>query len=240
MSIIPKQASDSSRKRPDGSTAIYALCEEDYSPRYVGKTDYYLHVRHKAHISAALRRPRLPVHKWLAKRAAAGKRLVIRLIEYVPAGMDWAARGRHWVAQYRQQGHAMLNLTDGGEGLPGHRFTAEHREKISTRLRTGAAFSCETCGASFWRKRGDISKGDCRFCSRPCYAASLKGVSRPVSETCKTRGVLAAAEARRARSQCKRGHALSGDNLFLTSSGSRGCKQCRRLHKAAYLERCRG
>lgn len=228
------------RKRADASTAIYALCEEDGTPRYVGKTDYYLHVRHKAHISDSRRSPRLPVHRWLAKRAGQGKRLAIRLIEYVPAGGDWAARERHWIAQYREQGADLLNLTLGGEGQSGHVWPQARKDKVAAKLRTGATFACETCGASFWRKRKDINKGDCRFCSRPCYAASLKGVYRPVSDACKTRGIAAAATARRSRTECKRGHPLSGENLFITSAGGRGCKQCRRIHKAAYLERARG
>ena len=67
---------DCTRKRSDRSTAIYALCEEDLTPRYVGKTDYYLHVRHKAHIKAAEKSPRLPSHRWIAKRAREGRRLV--------------------------------------------------------------------------------------------------------------------------------------------------------------------
>ena len=47
---------------------------------------------------------------------------------------------------------------------------------------------------------------------------------------------LAAAE-KLARTHCKRGHPLSGDNLFRTSAGARGCKACRKIHKAAYRAR---
>lgn len=227
------------RKRSDGSTAIYALCEQDHSPRYVGKTDYYLHVRHKAHISAS-RRPRLPVHRWIAKRALRGDRLVIRLLEYVPSGGDWAARERHWIAQYREMGAPLLNLTDGGEGQSGHVWPQAQKDKVAAKLRTGATFACEACGASFWRKRNDINKGDCRFCSRACYASSLRGVSRPVPPACMERGVAAAAMARSARTHCKRNHPLSGDNLFLTSGGSRGCKACRRIHKATHRSKANG
>ncbi len=220
-------------------TAIYALCEPDYTPRYVGKTVRYLHERHKAHIASA-RKPRLPVHRWIAKRVAAGDRLVIRLIEYVQPGDDWAARERHWIADYRARGHALLNLTDGGEGLAGHRFTQAHKDKIAAGLRTGATFACETCGTTFWRKRREISKGDCRFCSRPCYAASLKGISRPVPTVCTERGIAAAAAARKARTHCKRGHPLSGENLYLTSTGGRACKSCRQIHKATYRSKANG
>lgn len=47
--------------------------------------------------------------------------------------------------------------------------------------------------------------------------------------------VAAAAAEKSARTHCKRGHPLSGDNLFTTSQGSRGCKECRKIHKATYL-----
>lgn len=222
------------------ATAIYALCEPDYTPRYVGKTVRYLHERHKQHISDSIRKARLPVHRWLAKRIREQQPLVIRLIEYVRPGEDWAARERYWIASYREQGFDLLNLTTGGEGLPGHQFTAEHRSKIASGLKTGSIFDCESCGASFWRKRTEIAAGNCRFCSRACYSASLKGISRPVSDKCKVRGIAAAAVARKARTHCKRSHPLSGENLFITTAGSRGCKECRKIHKHTYRSKANG
>ena len=62
----------------------------------------------------------------------------------------------------------------------------------------------------------------------------------PVPAACTERGIAAAALARKARPDCKRGHPLSGENLFITSSGGRGCKACRRIHKQAYRERSHG
>lgn len=148
--------------------AIYALCEPDDSVRYVGKTVQYLHQRHKAHIRDS-RAGRRPVHQWLRREIAAGRGLTIKLIEY--AGADWREREAHWIAKYRADGARLLNLTNGGEGLHGHRFTPEHREKISAALRAGSHFVCEQCGAPFWRKPRDIKKGNNRFCSKPCYQA---------------------------------------------------------------------
>lgn len=222
-------------------TAIYALCEPDFTPRYVGKTIRYLHERHKAHIAAAKRpNPRLPVHRWMRKRMAAHDWLVIRLLEYVPAGEDWAAREKYWIHKYREEGRSLLNLTDGGEGLPGLIFSVEHKNNIAASIRTGATFSCESCGTDFWRKNSAINKGNCRFCSRACYAKSLRGVSRPVSLACKAAGIQAAALSRAAKTHCKRGHPLSGENLFLTSNNARGCKACRKIHKITYRSRHNG
>lgn len=42
-----------------------------------------------------------------------------------------------------------------------------------------------------------------------------------------------------AKTHCKRGHPLSGDNLRICASGSRECKECRRDIKRRYDERQR-
>ena len=151
-----------------GGTAIYALCEfPAWEMRYVGKTIQFLHQRHKAHIRAATRGGTLPVHFWMRKQIAAGNRLAIKLLEYVPEGQDCVAREAFWIAQTKAAGRS-LNLTAGGEGLPGHRFTEEHRNKIAAALRTGAHCNCLQCGASFWRKANQIARGHNKFCSRAC------------------------------------------------------------------------
>lgn len=161
-------------------TAIYALCEYPaMTPRYVGKTVQYLHERHKAHIRDAKRGRRLPVHYWLRKQIKDGKRLAISLIEYVPPGGDWASRERHWIKAIRGGGGvALLNLTDGGEGLAGHHLTDDHKAKIAAAIRTGATCSCIRCGEKFWRKASQIAKGQAKFCSRQCSNIHNKGGRR--------------------------------------------------------------
>jgi 5-methylcytosine-specific restriction endonuclease McrA len=50
----------------------------------------------------------------------------------------------------------------------------------------------------------------------------------------------AAAQEKRNRTHCKRGHPLSGDNLYINNTGgktARVCIECRKLHKQAYLQR---
>jgi hypothetical protein len=160
-------------------TAIYALCEYPaMTPRYVGKTVQYLHERHKAHIRDARRGSLLPVHYWIRKQIAAGKRLAISLIEYVQPGEDWASRERHWIKAIRDDGGALLNLTDGGEGLAGRRMTDAHKAKIAAAIRTGATCACIRCGKSFWRKANQIAKGQAKFCSRQCSNIYNKGGRR--------------------------------------------------------------
>lgn len=212
------------------ATLIYALSDEAGRIRYIGKTVHSLGKRLGQHKRAS-RRGELPVNRWLRKHHVS-----IGLLETVSPDGDWASRERYWIGQFSN----LLNLTQGGEGLAGHKFSDGHKRKIAEALRTGAEFKCETCGAAFWRKLTEIKRGNCRFCSRDCYAASLKGVSRPVPAICTERGIKAAAEKRRARTHCKRGHPLSGDNLFRTVLGSRGCKECRKIHKRTYREKSRG
>lgn len=156
---------------------IYALCEYPETPRYVGKTVQYLGERHKAHIRAAKRGQRLPVHYWLRKQIAADAWLTIKLLENVPDSADWRERERYWIDRLKSEGAYLLNLTDGGEGLPGHTFSATHKAKIAAALRTGATFSCQVCSAQFWRKRREINLGHNKFCSRRCSNARNKGRS---------------------------------------------------------------
>jgi len=215
-------------------TYIYSLVDpRDGAHRYVGKTSYPMRVRLAAHKYAA-KRGNLPVNRWARKVANINFGPVINWLETVDAGDDWAAREKFWIAEFRRRGAKLLNLTDGGEGLTGHVFTEEHRGKISAGLRRGKLLQC-ACGSEFWRKPSDIAKGNARFCSKPCYQKSLKGVSKPMPTNATIRGVDAAASKRTARTHCLRGHPLSGENLFINSSGSRGCKECRRGHKRAYL-----
>jgi hypothetical protein len=38
------------------------------------------------------------------------------------------------------------------------------------------------------------------------------------------------------RSECAKGHSLSGDNLYVRPDGKRGCKECRRKNMRDYYE----
>lgn len=222
-------------------TAIYALCEyPSWEPRYVGKTVQYLHERHKAHLRDAKSGRPLPVHSWIRKKLAAGDALAIKLLEYVPPGRPWADRENYWINTLRASGNRLLNLTAGGEGLPGHVFSVGHRNKIAAALRTGRWFDCETCGKRFWRRRNEIIQGNCRFCSRACYAASLKGIKKALPPTMARRGVERAAQLRRAQTHCRRGHEYTAENTRLNKRGARVCRACVREAKARAAERRNG
>lgn len=202
-------------------------------PVYVGSTHQKLRHRIRAHVLNAQKGSAIPLHAWIRERVSAG--FVVEVLERLNGLERRHEREKYWVSQF----NGLLNVTDGGPGMSGHRFAGtDHATRIADGLKTGDTFTCAACGSEFWRKRTEISKGNNKFCSRACYANSLRGISRPVPARLTESGVLAAALEKRARTHCKRGHPLSGENLFVTSSGARGCKECRRLHKRAYLERC--
>lgn len=218
------------------ATRIYALCEfPSMEIRYVGKTMRSLLQRLKGHMQAA-KKPQLPVGRWISKRRCEGKKICIKLLETVQGDKDWASREKFWILKHKQDGARLLNLTDGGEGLSGHIFSEEHKAKIGSALRTGAYCTCLNCGSIFWRKKNQIAKGDAKYCTRDCYQVSQIGKPK-INTVIPLAAILAAANARKAMTTCKRGHELSGSNLFLTSIGGRGCKECRKLHKATYLAR---
>jgi hypothetical protein len=161
------------------ATRIYALCEfPSQTPRYVGKTIQPLRLRMAAHLQTSRRAARLPVHRWLAKRGRESRQVCIKWLETVDAGGDWQAAECRWIARLRSEGARLLNLTAGGEGLPGHRFTDDHKRKIAAAIRTGAMRACLLCGAESWRKASEIKKGCGKFCSRQCANTYNRGGHR--------------------------------------------------------------
>lgn len=219
---------------------IYALCEpHSGNVRYVGKTVCTPEQRLTAHVRAAkYHRAHLPSAMWVREQLDSGLRPVVVELERVSQDADWAAQECYWIAFYRARGADLLNLTDGGEGCAGHKQTAEHRRKIRAKVIKGSQFQCEQCPRVFWRKPSAIKEGDCRFCSRKCYHAATNGVSKPFPAATHSRGVATAAMARRARTHCKRGHPLSGENLRIYGS-SRSCRKCSRLAEIRYREKSR-
>lgn len=218
---------------------IYALCDpESGERRYVGKTTARPGRRLIEHGNAAKRSPR-PVGRWIRKLWDRGLRPRIEILECMSSDDDWAAREMAWIRTLPKA--RRLNLTDGGEGLHGLKIAGTlHAARIAAAHRTGAHFNCEVCGAQFWRKQNEIRKGDCRFCSRVCYAIWQKGKHKPVPRACIERGVAVIAARRRALTHCKRDHPLSGANLYINTMGRRVCKECRKLHKHQHRERRRG
>ena len=206
--------------------------------RYVGKTVRSPRKRHNEHIAAALKpNPRLPVHRWIKSLYNRGMWSCLWHLERVPENQDWAARERHWIAKFRDEGHDLLNLTDGGEGLAGHTHTAEARMAISSKLRKGDWFECGQCATTFWRKPRDIKAGNNKFCSKPCYQASQAGVSKPMPPGVSKAGQQASMAKRRAQTHCGKGHEFTEENTYINPRGARVCRECRKGNSHAFRSR---
>lgn len=162
-----------------GFTTIYALFDPDtLEDRYVGKTNYLNQRRLTYHVSAAhgskSRSKDLPSALWIRELADRGKKPSIRTLEIVAHGIRWKDREKFWIAELRRIGRNLLNVTSGGQGGGGYSRSDETRRKNSLANRRGLFFECQICASRFWRKPNEIAKGDCKFCSRGCYATSQR------------------------------------------------------------------
>jgi hypothetical protein len=107
--------------------SIYALVDpRDGEIRYVGKTIKPLPVRLREHVQD----PKVDYrHNWIQQLAIDGTTPSICLLEEVTES-DWQEREKWWIACYRQNGRALTNLADGGQGSAGWRHTSTTLEKI--------------------------------------------------------------------------------------------------------------
>lgn len=123
-------------------TSIYTLHAPDGEIRYVGKTVLPIEQRLSRHISNANRGGSSYCAYWIRSLLRDGHRPSVMLVETV-VGDGWAEAERYWVARLRAEGVKITNLTDGGEGTPGHRQSVETRARRSV-SQTGKKHSAET------------------------------------------------------------------------------------------------
>ena len=143
------------------------------APVYVGSTSQLLRHRIRSHVLDAKKGSALPFHAWLRANPA----FTVKVLERVPASARIASEQK-WVAHFPD----LLNVTDGGPGLTGHRFSGtDHAKRIAAKIRTADQFICEQCGAGFYRKHSQAVKGNSRFCSRVCYQDWQRGKSKRVA-----------------------------------------------------------
>lgn len=205
--------------------------------RYVGKTVRSPRKRHDEHIRDAFRKHRLPVHRWVRSLYERGLWSCMWHLERVPENEDWAARERHWIEKLRAEGHDLLNLTTGGEGLAGHSHSPQARAAIGNKLRRGAWFGCLKCGEQFWRKPRDIKAGNNKFCSKLCYQQSQAGVSKPMPAHVTDAGRSIARAKKLAQTHCRKGHEFTEANTYLNPRGARVCRECRKGNSHAFRVR---
>jgi hypothetical protein len=107
--------------------AIYILIDPRTAEvRYVGQTIYTLKNRLWRHLREATTDESRHKDRWLRKLFAAGYKPIIWLLETTP---DLNEREQFWIAHYRQAGCKLTNLTDGGMGVSGYKWSEETRSK---------------------------------------------------------------------------------------------------------------
>lgn len=100
--------------------------------RYVGMTSSTSKRRLQQHFTAARRGVRYPVCDWLRNQDF--EEVEIVELEKCSDYDELEIREIYWAAKLKEDGHRLLNLTEGGKGPKGHKWTegqkAAHRERM--------------------------------------------------------------------------------------------------------------
>lgn len=101
--------------------------------RYVGKTIQSINNRLTSHVREAKRENNSHKDRWILQIVRAGYLPIIEKIEDVNEN-NWQEREKYWIVKYYEDGCKLVNETDGGEGLHGHKFSKSHRGKLGRAL----------------------------------------------------------------------------------------------------------
>jgi hypothetical protein len=128
-----------------GRYIIYGLFDpRDGQLRYVGKSCSGLK-RPKSELGRSVRGFESG-HKanWLKALASEGLEPCIEILQTLDGPEPLGKFERYWISYFRQMGCPLTNLTDGGEGQWGVRFTQERKLKIARAH--GAKSFVDECG----------------------------------------------------------------------------------------------
>lgn len=136
---------------------IYTLSLDGHAHRYVGRTTKGIRFRLMQH-RYMINHADFPLYRWMRK--VGPENVVATVLEVCDTRADLPAREAYWVAEMRQQGMALLNCSDGGEGMvaPAPHITAarvaankRRFEDPAERARIGALLVASRGGTS-WNK----------------------------------------------------------------------------------------
>jgi hypothetical protein len=138
-------------KITDCAVIIYGLSDPITGHlRYIGKTKLSLRRRLAQHINDVKRgNIYIPRYRWLAELVAWGMKPEIFEVE-TSSSSEWQDDEQFWIAYFRSIGCDLLNATDGGDGINGHRHSEQTKDKqriaairryqrLGEREKTGAA-----------------------------------------------------------------------------------------------------
>lgn len=163
------------RRKNDRPTVIYWLIDvrpsvlaisPDGLPFYCGKTVLGVKARFNLHLFDARRTNRPSA----VRLRECGNHVRIQIMETVPPEGNWVDAERRWISILRSKFPESVNVTNGGQGAPGHIHTdaarakmsaarrgkavsAEHRAKLSAALK-GRKLSAEICAKMSTNRMG--------------------------------------------------------------------------------------
>jgi len=117
-------------------SCIYAL-SSSFTPntvRYVGISKYdTAGERLKKHFKAARYGVKFPIYNWIRKHISNGYEIVATVIENNLTWEEACEGEKFYIREYRNEGHPLTNMTDGGDGPLGRRHSDEARAKMRGR-----------------------------------------------------------------------------------------------------------
>ncbi len=138
---------------------IYVLRDPRSSKiRYVGKTVQKLNNRLTSHVREAKRENNSHKDRWILQVIRAGYKPIIEKIEDVNED-NWQERERYWIFKHYGDGCKLVNETEGGEGLHGHKFSKDHRSKLGRALLGNKRWLGKAHSEETKRKMSDGKKG---------------------------------------------------------------------------------
>ena len=117
------------------NTVIYTLSDPITNQvRYIGKTKSSLKYRLSQHIQDSLDNTKTHKKAWIKSLLLKGLLPVIEELEIVD-DVCWKSREQYWIAQFKNWGFDLTNMTDGGDGNQNQKMSLESRIKRSKALK---------------------------------------------------------------------------------------------------------
>jgi len=117
------------------SCSIYMISSNESNKIYIGVTKKKLNQRLRDHILESqrkLKQGKKTTYKnnWINSKLSNNLKIEISEIDVVPLS-EFSFWERHYISLFRSWDFSLMNLTDGGEGIFGYKFSNESKEKIS-------------------------------------------------------------------------------------------------------------
>lgn len=165
---------------------VYGLCDPDtLELRYVGKA-LNGSVRCFEHGKpSSIKEGNTPKNNWLKKLKAQGKDAVRVLIsEYSEdvSNEDLYESEQFFIALYKELNCNLLNLTDGGPGMSGHKYSQESRQKMSLSAKKR---QLPNALIEQQKKKLPEDKDGMRFCSKAKHWDKIENFGKK-EHTCKS------------------------------------------------------